>query len=256
MVTDVKKVVRVAVNNNFNCTPKEFGQLDKLQEKYPKYFFFVNSNIRTPRLMDLNDHPYRAVITINPDIYIRNKDVERLSGLHRDRVAFVRVKYMPGFQESVELIQRLSEDGYEVVVTPQRFNGKKGLYKYAPNRDAYKWSHNRYRLTDEAMDELRGIVAAYPNAHICDDKGLGCQGCGLCSTLTSGVLTSLASVNLSTSGLCKYNCPDCYAKTMQKMARDFGYCEMITDKIRANTKQAGRTSHIIETLKKMEAVHA
>lgn len=256
MITDVKKVVRVAVNNNFNCTTKEFKQLDTLQKKYPNYSFFLNSNIRTPKLLNLNDHPYQAVITINPDIYIRNKDVERLSGLHRDRVAFIRVKYMPGYKESVELIQKLSEDDYKVVVTAQRFNGKKGLYKYAPNRDAYKWSHNRYRLTNDAMQELKGILATMPNAYICDERGLGCQGCGHCSTLTLGELKPLASLNLSTSGLCKYNCPDCYAKTMQKMTRDFGYTEMITDKIRANTKQAGRTEHIKETRKKLEAAYA
>jgi hypothetical protein len=41
---------------------------------------------------------------------------------------------------------------------------------------------------------------------------------------------------------------------MQRMAVAFGNSPKVFDKIRANTKQSGRTTHIKETLQKLEKV--
>jgi hypothetical protein len=145
--------IRVAVNNNFNCTPAEFAQLDKFSDQYPEHQFFVNCNIVTPKLLDLNDN--RAKLLLN------------------------------------------------------------------------KATHS---LT---------------NTYICDKAGLGCQGCGLCSKLTTGNFKPVYSLNLSTSGICKYSCESCYAKTMQKFLIGCGKNPIKFDVIQMNTKQKGTTKHII-----------
>ena len=101
----VSNVVRVGVSNNFNCTPAEFKQLNSMQAAHPGHLFFVNSNVNTPGLPRLNDHPYQAVITLNPTLDITDKAIRKLYAVDRDKVAFVRVKYLPdrmfGFCEPV-----------------------------------------------------------------------------------------------------------------------------------------------------------
>ena len=90
-------------------------------------------------------------------------------------------------------------------------------------------------------------------AYICDRKGLGCQGCGLCSLLVTGQKLPIKSVNLSSSGLCPYNCPDCYAKTMQHFSKAMGHNPLAFDKIAANDKQAGHLKHIKNAKEKKHA---
>ena len=238
-----KGVVRVAVNNNFNCTPKEYRQLDEYVQAHPSKFFFVNCNVKTPLLRTLNDHPYKAVITINPDLIVRETEIMKFYSLDRERVAFVRVKYIPDSQPIVELIQELSEAQYAVVVTLQRFNSKAMLTKYA-RLENYHFDNTRGRLHGEALSKIQALVDATPGVAICDRQGLGCQGCGLCSKLTVGQDLSLVSLNMSSSGLCGFNCPDCYAKAMQNFLRKIGQCTIKYDVIKQNEKQAGRTEHI------------
>ena len=55
------QVVRVAISNNFNCTDKEWKQLDTFTKANPDKSFFVNSNIHTPKLHTVNDHDYKVV---------------------------------------------------------------------------------------------------------------------------------------------------------------------------------------------------
>lgn len=246
------KVVRVAVSNNFNCTPTEYEQLKGLQARYPTYEFFVNCNIKTPQLLTLNKHDYKIVVTLNPNIKILPSLIERLYKLRKELISFVRVKYIPNRPEIKELINKLSQEEYEVVITNQKFNGKETLFKFGGKLEDYMWSHNRYRLHGAAIKELIQYAHTTPHVHICDEKGIGCQGCMLCSTLTTGQKLPLASLNLSTSGICKYNCPDCYAKTMQKMSLSFGHTPIIFDRIKANSKQTGRSKHIKENKLKMK----
>ena len=88
---------------------------------------------------------------------------------------------------------------------------------------------------------------------ICDRIGVGCGGCKLCTMLTSGAESKLSSINLSTSGICKFNCPDCFAKTLQHFSVAMGYNPIVYDKIKANSKQAGKTEHIKNTLQKIRS---
>lgn len=246
----INRVIRVAVSNNFNCTAAEFAQLDQIQTSLQGSLFFVNSNVMTPKLPELNKHDYQAVITVNPSLKVTQTALNRLHKVDMSKVAFVRVKYLPAKQRVVNLIYELADEDYEVVVTPQRFNGFKGVDKYS-SREYYKHSHSRMRLNQAAMAELDEIVAHSPNLNICDRTGLGCSGCGLCSTLTAGRILPIYSVNLSSSGICPFNCPDCYAKTMQHFLTNCGYNPIDYDSVKKNNKQRGSTKHIKDALQKV-----
>jgi hypothetical protein len=134
-----------------------------------------------------------------------------------------------------------------VVITIQRFNSRQSMLKYTNGKD-YKHSCSRFRLTGSELNKIENLVAAHQEKgkplYICDQKGTGCGGCGLCSKLTTGEDLKISSLNLSSSGICKYNCPDCYAKTMQNFAVKLGYKPIVYDTIKQNDKQAGKTTHI------------
>jgi hypothetical protein len=252
----ITNVVRAGVTNNFNCTAREWAQLDFFATTHPDKAFFVNSNIRTPKLATVAKHPYKVVVTANPDLGIDEdigieKIMNTLKGIKK-KVAFVRVKYIPNRMTIYTLIGALLGEGYPIVLTMQRFNGKKSLLKYTA-LSHYKFSCSRYRLNGPALDHIVSTVKDFHNAgfpiYICDIKGEGCGGCGLCSKLTTGKDLKISSLNLSTSGVCPYNCPDCYAKTMQKFARAMNNKPIIYDVIRQNDKQSGRLEHIKQVKK-------
>ena len=239
----VSKVVRVAVSNNFNCTAEEFNQLDGYRAAHPGSHFFVNCNINTPWITNLNKHNYQVVLTINPMLKVTKKATERLYKLDKELVAFVRVKYLPNDESTVNIAHTLAEKGYKVVITPQRFNGFKTLDKYT-ERKYYHFAFNRMRLTDEAMKDVDALVNSHPNIYHCDRSGEGCSACMNCALLTTGSAeVDIASLNLSTSGLCSFNCVDCYAKTMQNFLRACEYNPIRYDEIKKNVKQRGATKH-------------
>lgn len=246
----LKTVVRVATNNNFNCTCKEFKQLHEIELSRPDSTFFINSNINTPELLRINDHPYKVVLTINPTLIVRQENIDRLHQINKEKVAFTRVKYIPEHPEINELIKSLVKDNYAVVVTVQRWNGIESLRNYT-KLEYYTHQHNRFRLSGEALEELQSFVDSFDSGKVflCDRVGGGCGSCKVCIMLTAGQNLKLSSINLSSSGICRFNCPDCYAKTMQNMARAFGYQPIIYDTIHANSKQAGRSQHAIDSLK-------
>jgi hypothetical protein len=251
------KIVRVATNNNFNCTKPEWNQLDAISAQHPEKYFFINSNIRTPKLNTVTQHDYKVVVTVNPDLLITqsgiNKILSRLNAIS-SRIAFVRLKYIPENNMIKLLLTRLILRNIPVVITMQRFNGKKTLLKYTSLKH-YTHSCSRYRLSGEALTELLSVVKIFQAAHkpvwICDQAGLGCQVCGLCSKLTTGSIGKIYSLNLSSSGICPYNCPDCYAKTMQNFCTKLGYKPIVFNKIQQNEKQTGKTAHIKENQKKV-----
>jgi hypothetical protein len=250
----VTSVVRVAIHNNFNCTEPEWNHLDNLAAKNPDKAFFVNSNIYTPLLHTISDHEYKAVITANPNITVDFNVLDKLSLLH-SHIAFVRVKYLPDRPLIESLIDNLTRKGFPVVLSLQRFNSKKSLSAYT-NLCYYKFFGNRSYLIGKPLADVNALVRKFPKTWICDKRGVGCQGCNLCSTLVLKKRLRITAVNLSTSGLCPFNCPDCYAKTMQSLQLSFGHRPIIYDKIRQNAKQAGYTAHIRLNKKKKGGIHA
>ncbi len=244
MKTQINKVVRVAVNNNFNCTDAEFQQLDNFAAAYPDTLFFINTNVKTKLLTNINKHPYKAVITLNPDLSVDKKHTTKLKKIDNDLIAFIRIKYIPGDPDIPRLIEDIRKD-YPVVITLQRFNSIKSVSSYVSNfRDHYTHSHNRFRLTGETLKAVEHL-SDVKNIFICDKAGLGCGGCGLCSKLTAGKDLPIFSMNLSSSGQCAFNCVDCYAKAMQHFLEKVGDGTVIKfDWIHQNFKQSGRTKHI------------
>lgn len=244
LLQQYQEVVRVAVLNNFNCTEAEYAQVDQYRDKYPERFFYVNCNVKTPRLISINQHDYKAVITLNPDLIVREDELCRFYEIDPAKVAFVRVKYLPDNSSIVDLITELHSNEYSVVVTPQRFNSKASLYHYA-NPDCYHLECTRYRLHGEALSKLHALVDSYNPAtvYICDRLNLGCSACQQCSTLTTGQKLRIASLDLSSSGVCPYSCPDCYAKAIQVR-----YKRIKFDAIKRNDKQTGQTVHILRAL--------
>jgi hypothetical protein len=245
----VSCVVRVGTSNNFNCTAAEFRQLDVVASEHPDYRFFVNSNARTPKLPALIDHPYKAVITLNPDLTPEARLTERALKVGRaGSVAFYRVKWLPDREDIPELVVE-AQAVAPVVVTMQRFNSHATMERFGVDKACYAHECSRFRLHGEALEYLYEFVGerAGPGrhpVHICDKKGLGCLGCGLCATLNGAKGTEIKSLNLSTSGLCPYSCPDCYAKAMQKFLLATGANPVRFDTIMKNKKQAGKTKHI------------
>jgi hypothetical protein len=248
------KVVRIATNNNFNCTKAEWNQLDSFARKNLTDTFFINSNINTPALTTVNKHPYKVVVTANPDITGTDEDIKRIMLkllTIKDHIAFVRVKFVPGDTHFIKLIALLLAMDFPVVITLQRFNSLKSITRYT-DKKFYRYSCGRFRLTGKMLKTITQLVAKYRTQKfpvwICDQKGLGCSGCGLCSKLTTGKTYKVYSLNLSSSGICPYNCPDCYAKTMQNFCRKMGYKPIIYDTIKQNEKQSCKTAHIREAL--------
>ena len=238
------KVIRVAVNNNFNCTAAEFNQLYELEQAHPDSLFFINSNIKTRNLKKINNHSFQAVITVNPDILVDPKLVGRLYDISSNKIAFVRIKYIPNHPEILELIRDVSKT-LNVVITLQRFNGLANLEKYVPDyRLHYKWSTNRFRLYGDSLEEIEKFADRLPRTYICDRAGLGCGGCGLCSMLTAGRILPIFTLNLSSSGICPFSCVDCYAKTMQHFLRSINVPVIKYDWVHMNHKQSGKTAHI------------
>jgi hypothetical protein len=167
--------------------------------------------------------------------------------LIKSKLAFVRVKYIPNDKQIFTLIGALLKRNIPVILTLQRFNGKASLLKYT-DLSFYKFSCSRYRLNGQELEHILKVVDDFNKLGfkiwVCDRKGEGCEGCGLCSKLTIGKDLKISSLNLSTSGICPYNCVDCYAKTMQRFSKAMGNKPIIYDTIRQNEKQAGRLEHI------------
>jgi len=241
-----KSVVRVGVLNNFNCTPKEYKQLNNFAHKHPDKSFFINCNINTPKLHAINDRPYKAVITLNPNI--TDNSFFKLGQVDLSKVAFVRIKYVPNKPTIVNLIKLIASMDIPVVITMQRFNGKKSVSTFGIKN--YKFSYNRYRLTENAKKVVEKLASNTKNVYICDRSGGGCKECGLCAKLTVGENLPVYSLNLSTSGLCPFSCLDCYAKTMQKFVVGCGHNPIAFDVIQKNMKQKGSTKHIKDNLNK------
>lgn len=240
----LNKVVRVSVNNNFNCTVPEFKQLNDLKNGHPDKFFFVNSNIKTPKLLDINKHNYQAVITLNPDITIDKNLIQKFYDISCDKVAFARIKYIPGHKEIIDLINQISTT-HTVVITLQRFNEKKTISQYVPlYNEHYTFSNTRYRLHGSSLNYVQEQADHMNRTYICDRSGLGCQGCGLCSILTIGKSLPIYTLNLSSSGICPYSCIDCYAKAIQHFLRKICRPVIRFDYIHRNNKQSGKTQHI------------
>jgi hypothetical protein len=240
MKTKKQRIVRVAVGNNFMCTQREFSQIEKTFEKMRSPYhskFFLNSNVRTfirnPRAIDmLNRHNYPIVITINPDITVNFDYLKVIEKIRKDLIAFIRVKYIPGDDSIIELYNIVQLMGLHAVFTIQRFKSWGVAEKFIKPEYRHMYANKKTGFL-----RLQHEFYPYNIGKICGGKGGGCLKCGLCNTFTyrETVETPIYSLNLSSSGPCPFNCPDCFAKNDQRRANSKIFC----DKIKKNAKQNG-----------------
>lgn len=204
-------IVRVATLNNFNDTAKEFNQLngmaDNSEDKY-----FINSNIKSINKVTaerINRNRYPIVITFNPDLTVHWNYLKRLEHINSSKIAFIRVKYIPEDIEIQKAIKLLSKK-YKIVLTIMRFKSMASLLKYTDPK-FYEWKSSYHRLVSNPPKSR--------NVYICDENHTGCGGCGQCAKFSYNSDDTISEINLSSSGMCKFDCPDCYAKQCLKQSQ-------------------------------------
>jgi len=226
-------VIRIATMNNFNCTAAEYKHAALYGNRA-----FVNSNIKCINARtagNVNSHDHKIVLTINPDVIMRPAYLEKLQLISREKVAFIRLKYCPGHGH-VKLYGQLVSMGYNVVITMMRFRSRKMLDKYVEEqyRDRYTFKKGYFRIDPDTLPKMF--------KYICDRSGKGCGDCYNCSILTVGHKDLIYGINLSTSGPCPYNCPDCYAKNI------ISYRGAKYDQLKQNSKMES-TKEILKGMK-------
>ena len=222
------KILRVNTFTNFNYTDKEFKQLDKLAEKYPQYKIFVNSNSYNKIVGD-----YPAVVTINPPIDKFIKPKGDISLIKTARIKYVadpgpRVKRAFG-----DSLGWCLNNNIPVLITYMRFRKSETMKRFTASKFNYLWAKNYFR---------QAIKKKWDNPLInyCDITEKGCPYCMNCAKLPFGIdRAEIYSVNLSSSGMCKYGCPDCYVKTISQ----WHHGTICFDKIMQNTKQTGHSDY-------------
>lgn len=250
METDERcvNVLRVAVANNFNFTQKELEALDDLS--WDKDRLFVNSNSFVRVTAD-----YPSFLTVNPYL---DTFVEPKGDLSKVRACRVKVVYLesvifpdaPVLSESVtDAIHWCDKHNIPVLITFMRFSSKETLLQYTIRGEGhYEHRGGWWRLKQESKDRLVQVIKNYCDVdeipysliHYCDLKEEGCPACGNCAKLAFPDIKSTCKVfgiNLCASGdngRCIFNCPDCWAKRLQKSGR----CVSM-DKISQNSKQKG-----------------
>ena len=218
-----QKILRVGVLNNFNFSDRELEHLEGIQALCPEFKIFVNTNS-----YPLIRGRFPCVVTVNPTM---DKFIKPRGNLSLIKAA--RIKYIANPTPKVKNAFREAHDwakahNIPILITYVRFRSKKTLKKYTTNTNIiYKWKRNFYR-------QVVKHLFSDPQVYYCDLRDKGCPSCRNCAKLTFGMDTPhIYSINLSSSGSCRYNCPDCFAKCMEK------FCKFAYDKISQNSKQKG-----------------
>lgn len=225
-------IIRTAVSNNFNFSAAELEQLKTFDR--PDRKVFVNSNAFTRITAD---RP--SFVTLNPYL----EPVKLKGDTSAVKALRVKVWLRDGSMASdaIDALAMARDYGIPVLLTLQRFSSKAEADRYTLTREGYVFDAGYYRPDKAAqkllIDTARKIA---PGAYVCDEAGTGCPTCGNCARLSFGVDEDVASLNLSASGQCKYNCPSCFAK--RNAARAGG--KIAFDRVLKNRKQKGETKHI------------
>ena len=257
MKKSVKKLVRVAVRNNFNCTSNEWNQLDSMMTDKSNQAskFFINTNIKTPNIKTINDNNVPVVLTMNPDLSVNPKYMHILNSIKKDLVSFVRVKWNPESEEIDSLIEELTSQNYKVVITFQRWKSIKSSANNGISevtlRKYWKWERSYFRLTQEVKNNIQSKYSHNKNVYFCDLDGNGCQTCGTCNNIENACCNGLtynnselllSSLNMSTSGICKFRCPDCFAHECNQQNVFKGNSAIAFDIIKQNDKQKNKAA--------------
>ena len=223
-----EQILRVATFNNFNFTDNEFAQLSEIEDIYPEYHIMVNSNAN-PKIKG----KYPAFICVNPHL---NKFIEPKGDI--ELISAVRVKYVADAQLFVkkafnDCVRWAYKHDVPILITYMRFRKLDTLKFYTKcSPGYYSWQKNYYRQMIRKTFDLD--LFKY-----CDINEKGCPSCRNCSKLTYGYKDAkLCGINLSSSGYCTFNCPDCYVKPIIQWRGS-----ILFDKVTQNSKQLGHAAY-------------
>jgi hypothetical protein len=209
------RLLRVGVMTNFNGTRAEVEALDNLRDPY-----FVNSNAKTRPKVNVHAP---AVLTLNPDLVKFVEPSPRFK-----QIVACRVKIAPGSgATTMAASQALRWCGFHQIpalVTFMRFTHRASFEDFIPEFARPMWTGfkdgSRCKLNNKGKQYAKKWIIALANMfdvdlHICDEKGKGCSECGNCIRLNGyGPDTEIRALDLSASGHCPFNCPDCFSKQL------------------------------------------
>lgn len=213
-------VVRIATSNNFNYSKQEIEDYKKLTEKFK--YVFVNSNRNT--IISNSNIP--TIITINPNLTDFAPIKGSLNSIKAIRIKFAYSKKC--IQSVIKSVKYASENNLPILITFYRTkskntNGVRYMNLLKLDKNKYSWINNYYRLNEigknKAIKIIETICKKFNAIHLlnyCDLKGEGCPTCKNCAKLSCNVVRPIYEINLKSSGYCKFNCVDCFAKNMQK----------------------------------------
>lgn len=233
----MKQVLRVGVMNNFDMTEKEFNALKEYERD--DRIIFVNSNSFT----EIKPN-YPSFVTLNPYLKFQEPKGD-LSNVKAFRVKMWFSTDSTYTQEMAKCIKYAFSKEIPVLITFMRFKSKESMRRYKADASAYAWDHSWWRpvrwYREEVYDYFGGSV------RYCDFDGKGCPYCMNCVDLVVPKddydYYSIASLDLKESGdngVCKYNCPDCFAKKCLRMNKG----KPALNQIKYNRKQLGKFFHI------------
>lgn len=239
------KVIRVGEKNNFDMTNLEHDVLNTTWGHEPHKF--VNCNSFTPIRSD-----FPSIVTINP--YLKFQEpVGDLSNVKAFRVKVFYTDDKYKWLEQAKCIEFAKEKNIPVLLTPMRYKSIKSAEKFTGKdfRTYYKHNAGYFRLKvlrgKLLLNEFKAMLP--PHLYrVCDEKGEGCPSCMNCTDLTYGTKNAeICALNLSVSGttdsqgkhgICKYNCPDCFAKIIGMGKRP------ACDRLIVNSKMKGKTEKV------------
>ena len=210
-------LLRVAVSNNFNYTKKEIQDVEKLKNHYK--YILLNSHKDT----NIKNNNLPVFVTSNPQLI--NKTDFNING-SKENVKAIRLKIILSTNKKYiktvkNILSYAEENNISVLITIFRFysakNRKKILNLLQDNFKFYRWDRNYYRIKDNKIiknfvDRLNRNIQA--KIYFCDYRGGGCLICNNCSKLSYNKKLQVKELNLQSSGFCKFNCIECFAKRL------------------------------------------
>lgn len=234
----MKQVLRVGVMNNFDMTEKEFNALKEYERD--DRIIFVNSNAFTKI-----DARYPSFVTLNPYLeFVEPKG--DLSNVKAFRIKVWACDSLYYDMETAKCFEYAVEKHIPILITFMRFKSKESMKKYRASSTVYVWDHGWWRPVLAYREAVRKHFN-HVDVYFCDFDGKGCPSCMNCVKLNTPKddydYYSIASLDLKESGdngVCKYNCPDCFAKKCLRMNKG----KPALNQIKYNRKQLGKFFHI------------
>lgn len=213
-------IIRVGIYTNYNYTAKEKTALLQLKEKYNR--IFVNSNSITK----IRHNTFPVITTINSSLDKFIKPTGKIENIVACRIKYVKSNIYTVNKAFNQSVQYCIDSNITPLITYMRFRRNDTLSQYSNMKEYYYYKKPYHKI------KYKPVFHDIPNIAYCNYYDLGCNACKNCTILTyNDINANIASLDLQTSGYCKYKCPDCFAKYNSVR------CGISFDKIKINRKQ-------------------